>query len=191
MIASEFIIGLWALFWVVWLVSAFGVKRDIKSSRPVWVGLMARIVVLTAAVYLIETRFNNRAWTFARQHWGTPDSPIAFVGAAVCALGIGFAFWARFHLGRNWSPAPAIKVEHELVTSGPYRFVRHPIYTGILVALVGSALAGGVHWLVPLLVCIVVFVARVKNEEGIMLKLFPNQYPDYRKRTKALIPYVV
>jgi len=115
--------------------------------------------------------------------------PLAAVGAVLCVLGIGIAVWARVYLGRNWSPAPALKHGHELVTSGPYTLVRHPIYTGVILAVLGSTLASP-QWLIIFFLITGMFIWRVHVEEALMLKQFPNQYPEYKKRTWALIPYI-
>src|SRR6185437_13420947 len=114
----------------------------------------------------------------------------AILGLVFVAAGIAFAIWARIHLGRNWSGTPSIKKDHELVTSGPYRFVRHPIYTGIILALIGNVLVAGLPWIAALILFGVIFLFRIPKEEGYMMQLFPDQYPEYRKHSKALIPFV-
>ena len=106
------------------------------------------------------------------------------------ALGIGLAIWARVFIGRNWSPRPAMKENHELVTTGPYAYVRHPIYTGILLAALGTALTGTVFAIGVVVLTSIVFRSRIGKEEKIMLELFPNEYPVYQARTKRLVPFV-
>lgn len=108
----------------------------------------------------------------------------------MCGLGLALAIWARKHLGTNWSREPSVQAGHELVTSGPYRVVRHPIYTGILAAIFGLVLVGGTLWLIMFGGMLLMFVWRVKREEEFMMQLFPQQYPEYKKRTNALIPFV-
>ena len=112
------------------------------------------------------------------------------MAAAICVLGVLFAIWARLHLGRNWSPAPAIKDRHDLVTSGPYRWVRHPIYSGVIAAAFGASLTGTFFGMAVFVVASLVFFSRIGREERIMLDLFPDTYPAYRMRTKKLIPFV-
>jgi protein-S-isoprenylcysteine O-methyltransferase Ste14 len=104
-------------------------------------------------------------------------------------LGLTLAIWARKHLGRNWSTRHTIQVGHELVTSGPYRFVRHPIYTGILLTWFGAGLVNTIYFVLFVLVALI-FFSRIPKEEASMMGLFPNQYPAYRATTKALIPGV-
>jgi len=119
------------------------------------------------------------------------NATLDLIAIALCAAGIAFAIWARRELGANWSARPAINEGHALVTSGPYRVVRHPIYTGLLLATCGSVLIGGVLWWIVFLILCAVFAYRVRVEERLMMDRFPGDYPPYRKRTKALIPFVL
>ncbi|HTQ08904.1 MAG TPA: isoprenylcysteine carboxylmethyltransferase family protein, partial [Fimbriimonadaceae bacterium] len=107
------------------------------------------------------------------------------------ALGMAFAVWARVNLGANWGVPMTMRAEPELVKTGPYRQVRHPIYTGILLALLGSIPVAGRFWIPVFAVCLVYFVYSAIEEEKLMTREFPEQYPEYRKRTKMFIPYVV
>ncbi len=119
------------------------------------------------------------------------DLALAVAGTIVFASGLGLAIWARIHLGRNWGMPMSQKDEPELVTDGPYRFVRHPIYTGILLGLLGTALATDLYWLV---VCVLLggyFIYSARVEEQNLIRTFPRQYPIYRARTKMLIPFVL
>jgi len=109
----------------------------------------------------------------------------------LCICGIAFAIWARRHLGSNWSSHPALKEGHELVISGPYRIVRHPIYTGMLTAALGSVMdTHKAIWLYFTVVMTATFVYRIHVEEAIMVRTFPDSYPDYKARTSALIPFI-
>jgi protein-S-isoprenylcysteine O-methyltransferase Ste14 len=109
----------------------------------------------------------------------------------VFAAGLGLAVWARVYLGRNWGMPMTEKEEPELVTSGPYRFVRHPIYSGILLGFAGSALATNGYWVIPFVACLFFFIYSARVEEGIMSSTFPTAYPSYCARTKMLIPFVL
>jgi protein-S-isoprenylcysteine O-methyltransferase Ste14 len=102
---------------------------------------------------------------------------------------MGLAFWARVYLGRNWSSAPTIKEHHELIRSGPYRFVRHPIYTGILLAMVGTFLANGkVRGALSVVVVWFAWTVKSRMEEEFMVRTFGAQYEEYRRTTGALFP---
>jgi protein-S-isoprenylcysteine O-methyltransferase Ste14 len=105
--------------------------------------------------------------------------------------GMGFAVSARLYLGRNWGMPMTQKDDPELVTSGPYRFVRHPIYSGILLAILGTALATNLYWLIALAVMGAYFIYTVIVEERLMTASLPAAYASYRARTKMLIPFVL
>lgn len=168
----------WVAFWVYWLVSAVGAKAGTRPGR-------ARLPGLTIVVVLVLLRVFRGAG-------GLVDAPaLGAVGAVVFVCGLGLAVWARVYLGRNWGMPMTRKDEPELVTSGPYRFVRHPIYSGILLGLVGTALAIDLYLLIAVAVIGGYFVYSAKVEEGIMIDSFPATYPDYRGRTKMLIPFVL
>ncbi len=177
---------LWLLFAVYWLIAAIGVKRNIRTeNRLQRTGLrIALIVVILLFFRVPEIRQEL-------QQLRNLDSQFAiqFAGLLLCVCGIGIAVWARLHLGRNWGHPMTLKAGHELVTSGPYRFVRHPIYMGILVAMLGSALVNPL-WAVALVCATVYFVYCARTEERIMMRQFPIEYPEYRQRTKALMPFV-
>ncbi len=108
----------------------------------------------------------------------------------MCLVGFGFAVWARIHIGRNWGMPMSLRQDHELVTSGPYAYIRHPIYTGIMLAMIGSVLAVGVLWLLLFVLYFVYFIISARTEERMMIAQFPDTYPAYRRRTKMLIPFV-
>ena len=113
------------------------------------------------------------------------------IGLALTILGLGFAVWARIHLGRFWSGAVTLKENHELIRSGPYAFVRHPIYTGLLTAAAGTALARGT--LAALLGLVAIGVAcwlKIRAEEKLLTNHFGDTYLEYRRQVPALIPFV-
>ena len=184
------IIVAWAAFILYWIFSAFGVKKDITAGNP-WVrwGFLRLVIAIALAIIISQNLLGIRHIAGdGLIFWHNPA--LNLVGAIFTAAGVAFAIWARWHLGRNWSPHPAIKEHHELVTSGPYRFVRHPIYTGMLLAALGSAFAIGWPWVIVFIIVSIVFVWRIHTEERFMMQLFPDQYPAYRARTKALIPFI-
>lgn len=131
-----------------------------------------------------------------RSEWGwnlAPQRDLLRAGGAVaCVLGLGVAIWARRTLAGNWSSDVTFKQGHELIESGPYRFVRHPIYTGLILMLLGTAMAKGrvQSWLGLLCQCIGFWI-KLRQEEKVMLQHFPNEYPSYRKRVKALVPFIL
>ena len=173
------------IFWIVWALVWAILARVSKKviSRPDEGVQYFGAILFLLLFRLIPRRYNHPSFI--------PHTPeIQAVGTVLCAVGIAFAIWARIHIGKNWSSGPSVQEDHQLVTSGPYRLVRHPIYTGMLLALFGSAFISG-----SIGICIFIFVGlrfvwRVNTEEKIMIELFPQQYPEYKKRTKALIPFI-
>jgi protein-S-isoprenylcysteine O-methyltransferase Ste14 len=169
----------WVVFWVYWLASALGVKEGRGSRRRIPLnGLTALSVILLVRVF--------RGGSLA------VHSPVlGAIGAVVFASGIAVAIWARVHLGRNWGMPMTQKAEPELVTSGPYRFVRHPIYSGLLAALLGTALVTNLIGLIIVAVLTGYFYYSASVEEKNLTASFPAAYPAYQAKTKMLIPYVL
>ena len=182
------IMGLWLTFLTYWFVSAMRVKRSVSGTW--WRGAVFRAAIAGGIVLLLRESLREHVWRHV-PHVETNVSPIAAsVGVVVCALGIGIAIWGRTYIGRNWGPPMSLREGHELVTSGPYAFVRHPIYTGILVAVVGTVLVEWFPWILLLAAFFVYFVYAAKVEERSMTGRFPNEYPNYMNRTKMLIPFL-
>ena len=179
---------IWAGFFAYWLYSA---RRDRapykrKSSRFSILTLAAvpaflwLIIVGQFAPWLLDTSF-------------LPDTlPVAIVGILFVLCGAGFAIWARIHLGKNWSGQPAIRVDQKIVRTGPYSIVRHPIYTGLLIGIAGSAIATvSVTALIILVIIFVVFVLKSRIEEKFLQEEFGEEYEQYRREVKGLIPFVL
>jgi protein-S-isoprenylcysteine O-methyltransferase Ste14 len=170
----------WAAFWLYWLVAAFSMKRGrVPWSR----GLGIRAVIVAVVILLV------RLGAF-RDHGLNTNPWRAGLGLVVFALGLGFAIWARVHIGRNWGTPMTQKDEPELVTSGPYHLVRHPIYLGILVAGVGTSLALSWPWLTAVVLAGIYFVYSAAVEERNMAEQFPDTYPVYKRSTKMFVPFV-
>jgi protein-S-isoprenylcysteine O-methyltransferase Ste14 len=170
----------WAAFWIYWLVSAFSMKRGrVPWSRE----LRIRGVIVVGAILLI--RFG------AFRHDGLNSNPwLAGIGLILFALGLWFAIWARVRIGRNWGTPMSQKDEPELVDSGPYRMVRHPIYSGILVAGVGTAVALSWLWLIAVALAGIYFIYSATVEERYLTEQFPDTYPAYKRSTKLLVPFI-
>src|SRR3954453_23407970 len=189
----------WLVLILYWIASAIGVKKDLPQ-KGIWSGgrgILLRLLASAIVIYVVVSRRGqpfNRFGVIRRLQSATSGAAsgpvLATIGAILCVLGVIIALWARWHLGRNWSYRPALKADHELITSGPYRVVRHPIYTGILLACIGSLLVTNWSLLVIALLVFAVFAGRSYTEEQLMLRQFPDQYPAYKKRTWALIPFI-
>lgn len=170
----------WAAFWLYWLVAAFSMKR----GRVLWSHeLRIRAALVVIVIVLL------RLGAF-RDHTLNTDLWRAGLGLVLFALGLGFAIWARVHLGRNWGTPMTQKEEPELVTSGPYGLVRHPIYSGILLAGIGTAVSLNWQWLIAVVLAGVYFVYSATVEERYLTGKFPGAYPAYKGVTKMVVPLV-
>jgi protein-S-isoprenylcysteine O-methyltransferase Ste14 len=170
----------WALFWTYWLLAALSMKR----GRVAWSHeLRIRALIVVAVIVLA------RAGAFRGHHLST-NSWRAGVGLVLFAFGLGLAVWARVHLGRNWGTPMTQKLEPELVTSGPYQLVRHPIYSGILLAGLGTALALSWLGLTAVALAAVYFLYSATVEERYLTEQFPDSYPQYKRSTKMLLPFI-
>jgi protein-S-isoprenylcysteine O-methyltransferase Ste14 len=179
--------ALWAAWIVYWIVAARNAK-PMHWREPIGAHILHGLPLLCCAVLLVGPRWLPSPLT-ARIVPSGLGPPL--LGASMVAAGLGFAIWARRHLGRNWSGRVEVKKDHALVRTGPYRLVRHPIYSGLLFALAGTALAIGEWRGVPALACAVLgFLGRIRAEEAQMQRLFP-EYEQYRSRSAALIPFLL
>jgi protein-S-isoprenylcysteine O-methyltransferase Ste14 len=170
----------WAGFWLYWLAAAFSVKRGhVPWSREVRI----RAAIAVFAIILV------RLGAF-RGHGTNSDLVRAGIGLVLLTLGLGFAIWARLHIGRNWGTPMTQKDDPELVTSGPYHLVRHPIYSGVLLAGIGTCVALSWLWLTAVVLAGVYFVYSATVEERYLTAQFPDHYPAYKRTTKMLVPFV-
>jgi protein-S-isoprenylcysteine O-methyltransferase Ste14 len=175
----------WMAWVLIWIGTAVIFRPDSRDpsprgearSRRLWLRL------LLAAFLILALRTHHPGST-------SFDVPIRWLGVAVCAAGIGIATWARVCLGRNWGMPMTVRARPTLVRSGPYRVVRHPIYSGLLLAAIGSALVTGPGWLLVVIGAGAYFVVSLRVEETDMAAAFPEQYPEYARHTKRLIPFV-
>jgi protein-S-isoprenylcysteine O-methyltransferase Ste14 len=176
---------LWMLFCLYWLVSALNRK---KTKRRESVGQRMRYVLpLLVAFYLLyQPQFVN-GWLGTRI---VPDAPwVAWLGVAIMASGLAVTCWARMHLGANWSGVVTLKEGHELIRTGPYRNIRHPIYTGILVAFFGNVVViGQVRGLVGLLVIWLSFYVKARREESFLSEEFGPTFKEHTQHTGMFLP---
>ena len=180
----------WMTMGAVWVAGLFFTKRTVRQ-QPVGPRIF-QLAVGIAGFGLLSKECQEwfpYAWLFGT--FAPHTEAILNAALLLTVLGCGFAIWARVTLGANWSGRVTVKEGHELVTRGPYRIARHPIYTGILLALVGTALAVG-EWrgIVAIVVIAMAFVLKISQEERMMMQTFPAAYPEYRQRVKALVPGV-
>ena len=179
---------IWIVFYAYWIISAWQTRSPIKRKQSrlsflmygvVWVAIWIIVMNLLLPDLLAERI--------------VPDSiGYTLAGLLITVAGLAFAIWARVHLGKNWSGMPVIREQHTLTRTGPYRYVRHPIYSGIVLGLLGTAI--GIGYLIVFLCVILIFVLFViksRTEEKFLEEEFGEEYAKYRREVKALIPYVL
>jgi len=175
------IFGCWAAFWVYWIAAAFGNKAGQQQWRR-FAGF--RIVVILVLFVLVRARV-------FRGHSVIGDPWLQGIGLVLFYLGLALAVWARVYIGRNWGMPMTQKVDPELIMTGPYRRVRHPIYSGIILAMIGTAIAVSLYWLVMMALVGSYFIYSATVEERFMAGRFPDAYPQYKHATKMLIPFIL
>jgi protein-S-isoprenylcysteine O-methyltransferase Ste14 len=172
----------WALYWLISAASSKAtVRRESLASR------LGYVLPLLVGGLLIGWRHLPWEWLNARL-W--PRSLAAYwVGVALLAAGLSFAVWARVYLGRSWSGSVTVKESHELIRTGPYGIVRHPIYTGLIAALLGTAITSGtVRAALGVVIITASFLYKLRLEETFMHETFPDEYPRYAAAVPRLIP---
>jgi protein-S-isoprenylcysteine O-methyltransferase Ste14 len=181
-VIEHVIYGLWILFWLVWLTAAVTAKQASRSRLRQFVGLRVALFVIVILV--------SRSGAFKAHHTIVSNPTLQGIGMGLFLIGLGLALWARIYLGRNWGTPMSEKVDAALVTTGPYRYIRNPIYSGLILAAIGTAVAVSSYWLVAVVFMGAYFIYSAIVEERTMERLFPNDYPAYKRSTKMLIPYV-
>lgn len=173
----------WATFAVTWVVAALFVKRTVEGSLG-WARIVALVVLV--AVYVVVRPLPS----LRRELWSlTPGT--GTIAALLTLAGLAIAIWARVVLGGNWSGTIAFKQDHELIQRGPYAWVRHPIYTGLLLMTLGTAVESTrLAAFIFLGVLFVLLALKARAEERLMMRHFPEAYAQYRRRVRALIPGV-
>lgn len=186
-IFSQMIVGLWVAWGVYWSVAARDVKVTLRPTTFSARLLHAGPLVICALLFLVP-----RVVPEGLDRRFLPQSQVVeAIGTVMVAVGLAFAVWARHHLGPNWSSVVELKRDHVLIQSGPYRVVRHPIYTGLLLGLLGSCVALG-EWrgLLGSVLAFTAILLRVRAEDALMARSFGETYRIYRRETPALVPYL-
>ena len=187
-LVKNIISACWIIFLVVWLLAAIFTKRTVyresgaqrlRYTIPILIGCY-----LLFRGYHLPYPFNARI---------IPHTSTILVAAAIlCVCGLAFCFWARAVLGGNWSGTVTLKENHELILSGPYRLVRHPIYTGLLAMVVATVMQQGhIAGAIGLILVFVSFWIKLTEEEELMRKQFSDQYLAYEERVKRIVPFVL
>jgi protein-S-isoprenylcysteine O-methyltransferase Ste14 len=182
---QQIVYASWFLFGIYWLVSAFSAKKT-QKREPSWERL-GHMILMAAGYILLFQRKGN--WGLLNQRF-LPEIPwIAWLGAAITFTGVLFAIWARWNLGQNWSAGVTIKQGHQIIRTGPYAYIRHPIYTGMLVAVIGSALtAGEYRGLLAFAIILFGFYQKARKEEKFLAANFGEPFLEHKQHTGFFLP---
>jgi len=187
-LVKNIISACWSVFLLVWLLAAIFTKRTVyRESRAQRLRYTIPILIgcyLLFRGFRLPYPFNIRL---------IPHTNLILGAAAIlCVCGLVFCFWARAVLGGNWSGTVTLKQNHELIVRGPYRLVRHPIYTGLLAMVIATVMQQGhIAGIIGLILVFVSFWIKLGEEEELMRKQFSDQYAAYEERVKRIIPFVV
>lgn len=176
---------IWAVFGVYWIAAARRRKAEQTSESSLY--RLLRIFLLAITFALLFSKWAGvgpLGWRVL------PQVPvIAYTGFALALAGLGIAVWARIHLGQYWSDKVVLKVDHQLISSGPYARMRHPIYSGVLLGVVGTALVAG-EWrgVLAFFLLLTNYAVKAKREEKILAGAFADGFPDHKRRAGFLLP---
>jgi protein-S-isoprenylcysteine O-methyltransferase Ste14 len=186
-VSIQLIIACWVIFLGYWFVSARGVKP--VAEGPARSSTVIYRVPLVVGGFLLWVRGTSHFLSLAL----TPCAHFTqAAGVVLCVLGVIVAIWSRRILAGNWSSEVTFKEGHELIQTGPYRFARHPIYSGILLICLGTVVAQGqLHRWIGFVLMFAGFWIKLRQEESLMERHFPNAYSSYRNRVKALVPFII
>ncbi len=176
---------LWIFFGFYWLVASLSVNK--MRKREPWSQRLVFLLIFAAGCDLLmhsAARFGILNYRFVPlQPW------IEWLGVALTAGGIAFAIWARNHIGKYWSASVSLREGHQLIRSGPYARIRHPIYSGMLLAAAGTVLwAGKCGALLALGFALIALVVKARREEALLAGEFGPAFDEHRRRTGFLLP---
>jgi protein-S-isoprenylcysteine O-methyltransferase Ste14 len=181
-----FIACCWGAWVVYWVAMAFTTKRTVERGGFFGYRLVAAVLIvgLLAAGRLVHVSAHSRLWQ--------TTVALGIVSDCIVLVGVAFTVWARLALGRNWSAEVTFKQDHELIESGPYALARHPIYTGLILMALGTAISYGraIGFALLVTVCGALWW-KARQEEQIMSRHFPDAYAEYKTRVRAIIPFVL
>ena len=187
---GQFIILCWVIFLVYWIIAAFSVKRTAKGGGfRSWGWRFPIFAAVILAILFHRGRILSR-FAVGTILWQR-TIPIGIASDIISFTGLIVMIWARRVLGGNWSSDVVIKKDHELIERGPYEYVRHPIYSGLLLMVLGAAiLSGRIIAFIVFAIFFLGFWFKSRQEELLLTRHFPEEYPKYQKHTKAFIPFI-
>jgi len=186
-LSEQFITLCWAIFLIYFAASAFRVKRTVERQN----GLLRVLLLAALIVVIILLKRGTALSEYAGEVLWRQTLAVRIIADLITLIGLITMLWARVVLGGNWSANVTFKENHELIERGPYAFVRHPIYSGLLLMSIGTAIMyGRVGGFIVFIIFFMSLWLKSHQEERLLTRHFPDAYPDYKARVKALIPYV-
>jgi protein-S-isoprenylcysteine O-methyltransferase Ste14 len=175
----------WVVFLVVWFIAAFKTRTNEKRESPA-----SRYFVMVLMILGYYCLFGSDIpIVFLHERFVSLTQSAVVAGGVLTWLGIGLCLWARYHLAENWSARVTIKVGHELICTGPYSYFRHPIYSGLLLAGIGTAIAfGELRGLLGVCFILTGFLIKAKKEENMLIAQFGSAFEEHRRHTGFLLP---
>ena len=178
---------IWCIFFAYWFYSSRKIKAA-KSSEPRWTRILHLTAMVSNWVLLMAGGWLPE---FLRLRLVPEGFPNLTIGIAIAFAGLCFGIWSRKTLGSNWSGAVTLKKDHEIIKQGPYGIVRHPIYTGIITTVLGSALVTGeLRGILAFTIVVIAYLVKIPKEEKLLSAHFPDEYPKYLASTRKLIPFL-
>jgi protein-S-isoprenylcysteine O-methyltransferase Ste14 len=178
--------GCWAALIAYWFISGFAA---VGSRWIWWREITLRLGFFASIVLILQIEATTHVLQTVGLYLLNTSSLLGLIGLLLSVLGVSLAIGARLTLGSGWVASGTEK--RMLITTGPYAFVRHPLYGGLLLAMLGSAIGQSVLWLLPLVVYGPRFVASARHEEQVLAEQFSDRYREYRRRTRMLVPFVI
>jgi protein-S-isoprenylcysteine O-methyltransferase Ste14 len=180
--------SVWGIFFLFWIITAMQNRQRAQESEPFFSRLPNIILYGIAITLLIFdlSFFAPFVWRIVPDGWG-----ISLTGLAIQISGLGFASWARMHLGKYWSARVTLAEDHQLIQSGPYQLVRNPMYLGILLGMFGTAVViGQLRGMLAATAVLFALLWKIKAEEKILSNHFGERFQQYKKNAKSIIPFI-
>jgi protein-S-isoprenylcysteine O-methyltransferase Ste14 len=183
------VFALWLTLVAYWSLATAALMRGIGRRWIWWREIAVRLGFFALVVLALRVAVSGHVFPDEGLFPFNSRMLMGLIGFVCSAFGIGLAILARAHLGRSWPMSNG--EDPTLITTGPYALVRHPLYGGLLLAILGSAIAQSSLWLLPLIVYGPSFIRGARREERLLIERYPDRYPAYMKRTKMLVPFVL
>ena len=178
----------WGIFGIYWLMPTLRTRTQATKRQASPIFRLLHVGLMTAGYVILL----SSPASFLSQRFLPNNIVLKVIGIVILFLGLGFTVWARVHLGQYWSESVQIKVDHKLIRTGPYKIVRHPVYTGVLFGCLGTAIVmGKINAWLGIFLILAAFLMKLWKEEKFLIEEFSQTYLQYKKEVKALIPFIV